>query len=286
MHQRQHEIGLIMTTRSRNTYWALITSWMLGACGTAAATGTQPHEKSVAQHRDASAQEAAEDRRHAAAYDPQASSSQERCDPGIGQPPGYPVSKNAATPGVYPTYPVARICWSEKVNPTAMHQKLAEEHRQVAAQHRTASETLRAVEARACAGLADEDRDTSPFSQRTDIQSVSPLRQDVVSTTYESRPEGGSSPGRLLGAIIVFRAVPGLTAQWLQRIVDCHLARNAAIGHETASAEMAYCPLAERGARAVVRESRGGFAVDVRADDPPIAEEIWRRAQRLVPGAQ
>ena len=89
---------------------------------------------------------------------------------------------------------------------------------------------------------------------------------------------------RLTGAEIVFDARPGMTAEWLQRVVDCHLARNAAIGFDTASADMPYCPLAVRGARAQVTSVGDGFAVDVTADDPASVGEIVRRADLLHPG--
>jgi hypothetical protein len=48
-----------------------------------------------------------------------------------------------------------------------------------------------------------------------------------ASTTSAAR----SFVPRTEGAVISFRATPGLTAQWLQRVIDCHLARNAALGH-------------------------------------------------------
>jgi hypothetical protein len=267
-----------MTTQSRMMIWALVASSWLGACGTVAA-GTQPHEKSALDHRAAAEQEAAESGAHAAQYDPQARSVQKRCDPGLGQPPGYPVIRTTPTSAPYPVYPITRVCWTEQANPTASHQKQAEQHRQVAAQHRAASEALRAAEARACAGLSDDDRDMSPFAHRSDIQTVQALRDGV--TEYERRLGEGSSEGHLLGATIVFWAVPGLTAQWLQRVVDCHLERNASIGHERASAEMADCPLTERGAWATVRALSSGFAVDVRSDGSDGAQRIWQRAQRL-----
>jgi len=69
--------------------------------------------------------------------------------------------------------------------------------------------------------------------------------------------------------------------EWLQRIVDCHLARNAAVGHDMP--EMADCPLVPRGAKASVRSVGDGFAVDVSSEAAESAAEIWRRAQLLGP---
>jgi hypothetical protein len=97
---------------------------------------------------------------------------------------------------------------------------------------------------------------------------------------------GKSKSTRTAGAEITFQAVPGLTAEWLQRVVDCHLARNAAIGHEAASAEMAHCPLTLRGVTAKVRSTGDGFVVAVRADDAATAQEILRRAEPLTARAQ
>ncbi len=45
-----------------------------------------------------------------------------------------------------------------------------------------------------------------------DVANVEPLTVKVTS--------GRGSYGRTVGATVTFRAVPGLTAQWLQRVVD------------------------------------------------------------------
>lgn len=97
-------------------------------------------------------------------------------------------------------------------------------HREAAAKHRAASAALVAAEVQACAGISDDDRAISPFEHPADIIQVEPLilRGDT----------GKLGPGgQMLGATVTFRAVPGLTAEWLQRLVNCHLARNAALGH-------------------------------------------------------
>lgn len=148
---------------------------------------------------------------------------------------------------------------------------MAEEHRRAAAAHRAASQALRDAEARACAGLDAGDRDESPFWHREDIASVEPL---VVETHA-----GKTSTPRTVGAIVTVRAVKGMTAQWLQRLVDCHLARNAALGHDVP--EMAYCPLVPRGASAHVAATDTGFAISVSVDDAATAEEVLRRARAL-----
>jgi hypothetical protein len=82
------------------------------------------------------------------------------------------------------------------------------------------------------------------------------------------------------GADIIFRAVPGMTAEWLQRIVDCHLARASAVGHDMP--EMSYCPLVLKNVTAKVTSTGSGFAVAVTSEDPETVKEIIRRANALV----
>jgi hypothetical protein len=163
-------------------------------------------------------------------------------------------------------------------NPTQHHLEHADDHRLRAAEHRAASQTLRDAENRACAGIPDDDRDESPFDHPEDITSVTEL--------YSLWSAGDSTPTtttttttrRIEGATILFRAVPGLTAPWLQRVVDCHLARNAALGFDVP--EMAHCPLVLKGITASVSPAQsGGFAITIKSDDPAVAREVFRRAR-------
>ena len=154
-------------------------------------------------------------------------------------------------------------CWSVDQNPTAIHLQEAQRHMLLAAKHREASRALREAEARACGGLSDHDRDTSPFAHRDDVVRSEPLREET-----ERGP-------RDLGAALVFRAVPGLTVERLQRLVDCHLARNAALGFDQDEPDD---PLDLPGVGARVRE---GLRVEVTASIQKTAREIQARAARL-----
>lgn len=232
------------------TALGLITSALAFGCGGSAA-GTEPHAMSAAEHEAAANQEQQSSEAHGEQFDPAAAVTKERCSP----------TKAGTT------------CWTSETNPTAEHSKDAEQHRELAAKHRAASEALRTAEASACSGIPEADRDMSPFSHREDIRSVSPVEEEVKL--------GKTTSTRTSGAEVVFNAVPGMTAEWLQRVVDCHLARNSAIGHEAASAEMPHCPLTVRGAQAKVRSVGDGFAVAIRADDEATSKEILRRAQAL-----
>ena len=100
------------------------------------------------------------------------------------------------------------------------------------------------------------------------------------------------SPAHGTGKIVAQRllkskplaAVDGSSRQGrLQRLVDCHIARASAMGHQMP--EMEYCPLMLKGVSAKVTSEGGGFAVNVRATDDATIQEVVRRAQALAPSA-
>ncbi len=229
----------------------IFTAVLLGAC--ASTPGARPHDMSAEQHAAEAKKHDSEASSHAAAHDPSASTPQAQCD-AIAAKSGKP-------------------CWTSSTNPTAEHQKEAESHAKMAADHRAASKVLLDAEQKACGDLASADRDESPFEHRGDLVSSAKLESTVQS--------GKVTTTKLAGASIVVKAVPGLTKEYLQRTIDCHLARNAAMGF--AMLDMAFCPLAVKGARATVESAGGGFRVEIRADDPDAAKEVLKRAQALAP---
>ncbi len=233
---------------------ALVTVTLVLGCG--GTPGAQPHDMSAAGHEAMASSEEQSAREHRDRYEPDAGARVQEC------------RHRAARSG-------GEVCWTSTANPTEEHLRHAEEHRKRAADHRAASQALRDAEARACTGIAVEDRDQSPFQHREDIASVEPL--NVL--------QGGKqATDRLEGAVIVFRALPGMTAQWLQRVIDCHLARNAALGHDVP--EMPYCPLVPKDVTASVTPTANGFAVAVRANDAATANEVLRRSRQLPLGAK
>lgn len=231
-------------------YVTLAACYSVLMLGCAADPGTQPHDMSQAQHEAMAKQEDQAGDAHAEQHDPDAKQTQTTC---------------AGKGG----------CWTSVSNPTAQHSADAEKHRDLAKKHRTASAALASAEASACAGISDDDRDISPFYHREDIQSVSTYSENVKS--------GKGSVAKVVGATVMFRALPGMTAEWLQRVVDCHLARAAAAGHEMP--EMDYCPLELKGVKAKVTSAGNGFAVNISADDDNTVEQIKKRALALGPSA-
>jgi hypothetical protein len=230
---------MVRTKNNNRMYWMVAAS--LAGFGCAGSQGTEPHDMSAAQHEKAAGAEDVAASQHDAQYDPQATAEQKRC--------------------------AKAVCWTSETNPTEEHKADVERHQKLAAEHRAAAQALRDAEAQACAGIPEEDRDTSPFYHREDITSVS----EIKSTTARGKAQVESA----VGARAVFRAVPGLTAEWLQREVDCHLARAAAVGNNMP--EMDYCPLVLKGVNAKVSSTGDGFAIDVTSADATVAKEAERR---------
>ena len=226
-------------------------SMLAVACG--GPPGARPNDMSAAAHGGAAEQHESLATTHAGQFDPSAAATSRDC---------------AGKPGAGP-------CWTVGKNPTAGHSNEADEHRKMAADHRSASKALRDVETNACAGLAEADRDSSPFEHRDDVLGVEELR------AKPPLPKGAVT-GPVEGASVTIRAVPGLTKEYLQRLVTCHSARNATMGH--GMPEMAFCPLAVKGATATVDSAGGGFRVDIKGDTPQASDEIARRARALTAG--
>ena len=221
-----------------------------------ATPGARPEDMSAAQHRRQADFESGTAEKHQGQYEA-TRTTRERCRGRI----------DAARVGV----DFYDICWSSVTNPTESHLGEAEKYRRRAADHRAAAAALGETEERACSGVAPDDRDISPFEHHEDIAAVEPLTERVGT--------GKVPVPRTTGVVVTFRAVPGLTTEWLQRVVDCHLARNVSLGHEMP--EMPNCPLVPKGAEARVSSTGNGFAVAIRSDDPISAAEILARATRL-----
>jgi hypothetical protein len=180
---------------------------------------------------------------YAARFDPNAVSFREHCTPGGAGRRGDSLGE----------------CWESRINPTDSELDEARAHQRAAAEHRAASQALRTAEARACAGLSEYDRDVSPFAHRGDILRVTQLPK---------------------GALVVFRPVTTMTAASLQKIVDCHLARNDALGHQVPW--MLYCPLVPRGVSATVTPQPDGLSVLIETPDADAAREVKYRVGALI----
>lgn len=216
----------------------------------------------AAGHEAAASSEERSAAQHAAEYDPKAT---DRRGP---SPTAYSACTTYASSNCY-------VPWQSTQNPTERHREEAARHHKVAEQHRAASQALRDAEQRFCSGIPPEDRDMSPFVHREEITVVETVKRDP-------RIYGGPASSTPNGARVAFKAVPGLTGEWLQRLVDCHLARNSVVG--TTDPTMSYCPLAVPHATASVVSTGNGFGVDITSDDQESVREIIKRAEALKSG--
>lgn len=140
---------------------------------------------------------------------------------------------------------------------------------------RSESARLREAEARACDGLSETESSTSPLLLPGAVAAAAPLYPRTF-TNYGLFPDR-----KLMGADVVLHATRGMTVEWLQRLVDCQIARDLA--GDADKAAMRDCPLAVPGISASVRPVRAGFVVEISALAPGTgaAEEVWRRASKL-----
>lgn len=67
------------------------------------------------------------------------------------------------------------VCSTPSLDGDAQQARAAEQERRLAEAHRLAAAKLRAGADADCAGVAESDRNTSPFSRRSDINGTRPL---------------------------------------------------------------------------------------------------------------
>jgi hypothetical protein len=137
----------------------------------------------------------------------------------------------------------------------------AERDQRLSDQHRARIEQLRAAERRACAGLDERDRDENPLSHVDEV-----IRVEL---------HGGSVDRIVVSA----KNDRNVAKDRLQRITDCRLARNVALGLDAGPAGM--CPLVP-GVRATVDSDGSEFRVTIVATDE-IAAKALERCARAIP---
>jgi len=273
--------GMLIRLRMKPAHVIQILSGLFGGAliGGCASSGTEPNAMTAGQHQAAAANEEKTAAEHQGRYDPSGTEAPRAPSPGA-----YGACISYESSNCY-------VRWQSEENPTAQHRKDAEYHRKLADKHRAASEALRDAEQRFCAGIPEADRDLSPFYHREDITAVEGLKWETTSNGHsvyapkvvQVQPIEKEVLGTdLLGARITFRAVRGMTGEWLQRVVDCHLARNAVVG-AASDQTMSFCPLAVPHVTAKVTSTGTGFAVDVTSEIGDSALQVVKRARELAP---
>lgn len=126
---------------------------------------------------------------------------------------------------------------------------------------------LASVESQEPAHTSCADVDAAVLTELTSTATVTPL--------VERRVAARTILEREVGVIVSVRAEPGLTREWLQRVIDCHTADPALDLPQPAHL------LTVPGASLTVVAERAGYAVHVRGDRPSVVAEIRRRAEAI-----
>jgi hypothetical protein len=137
----------------------------------------------------------------------------------------------------------------------------------LAREHLDAAARLRADEQAACEGVPDADRLGDPFAQPGRVSDVAVVRD---------RGPFPKGPEQAVGVAVTLRAEPGLTEQWLGRVIACHRAYLAVVGPTTRTS-----PLAVPDTHVAVSTTYGGFRVTVTSKDAVAARAVVGRGQML-----
>lgn len=121
----------------------------------------------------------------------------------------------------------------------------------------------------ACTGLSDADRLAAVDGIKSNVSGVDQILVSPCCKAPLMRPSG---------ATLYVRAIPGATAEWLERVVVC----DAKVQGAAPACAGRQCPVALSGERVSVSAMRGGFAIAVRSDDVQTAQHIWERAEGFV----
>jgi hypothetical protein len=120
-----------------------------------------------------------------------------------------------------------------------------------------------------CQGLSPSDTTLSAFYEPGAVYEAEPLKKKI----FLAR---AIQPTKTMGAAMHVRAKPGMTAEYLERVLSCH----ASFG-EAAHPNDPLHPSIGRIDELAVRSANGGFAVEVLGDGPKAGREIWQRARAL-----
>jgi hypothetical protein len=135
--------------------------------------------------------------------------------------------------------------------------------------HLAIARELREREQSACADVPEAERDRGPLSRRDRIAAVEPLSERAY-------PKEMPQPA---GVAVYLRASPGVTEQWLGRVIECHLAHHAVVGDRMPDP---VSPLFVDDARVALSSTGDGFRIAITARDVTTARAIIERARALV----
>ncbi len=140
------------------------------------------------------------------------------------------------------------------------------------AEHLAAAQQLRSAEVSACVDVSEQERDQGPFVHRDRILAVEEVQDHVFP----------KAPLRPFGIAVTVRATPGLTEQWIGRVIQCHLAHHEVVG-SLANSETS--PLLVNGVRIKVSSTSVGFKVSITTPDFDAAQAVIEKGRALTGNA-
>ncbi len=134
--------------------------------------------------------------------------------------------------------------------------------------HLSAARRLHAIEQSACVDVPASARDEGPL-----------VRRDVAGVrTLQDRPNEKTML-QPAGVAVYLRATPGMTEEWLGRILECHLAHHGVVGERMTDHAS---PLFVEDTRIALSSTGDGFRIAITSRNVSTAREIIERAQTLV----
>jgi hypothetical protein len=124
-----------------------------------------------------------------------------------------------------------------------------------------------------CAGVPDAERDHPSMLQPPELEGVRKSMGERHMIKY-SVPE-------VRGAELLVRPSPGISRQWIARVIQCHVAYRDLPGGS--SPESLSDPLLVDEAKVSFGETDTSFVIRIQGETMTEGEEILARAQRLVP---
>jgi len=124
----------------------------------------------------------------------------------------------------------------------------------------------------ACRGVPTAEWTAASLTNPRNVRAVQEVKPEMPVSETETVVQRW-------GARILLGAQPGMTAEWLQRVAECHMAQVAT----SASVALTQSPLDVKGALVAVQSAGDGFAVDITSRDPKVGREILTRARALAP---
>jgi len=155
-------------------------------------------------------------------------------------------------------------CWDAGEEVAEHHRYVAEREQQLAQAERRTATRMVENEITSCRGLANRELEHSPFAHRRDIEAVIPHRE----------------AGVVRGVRIVWRPVPGLSAQWMRKTIACHRARFERMGEP--AIYLPDDPTLVAGATVTVEQRKGHLEVLIETSDDMNGEVALERARELV----